>query len=356
MARIRDRVAYATFYCTRLKDESDKDPYFDAVQLLIYQILHRPSTCTQLGIPVLVFVVPHVSERRRNVFRSMGACVIELDYVPHPGIHPRRERWIDQLCKLRIFQQVSYDRILYLDADMLLTKSLDAIWSEPVSSQRYETRAEVEEDPARLLRIAPLPGQKLRPHAPESQQDRMSLPRMAPLPDKYLFVAVSDTYANRKPDPPVPCWYTALNSGFWLASPSLEMFEYYTSLLAFPDSYDSQYMEQGIFRYAHGDDGPMPWQQFERKWNVNWPRAEDLRCGTATLHDRFWITDEPWTEPELVQAWDEAVKEMQAFRRGMIVQDDASAVPGHERLSSGCSRSSRKYGSTSRRTSVECAA
>ncbi|KAK4956613.1 exostoses (multiple)-like 2 [Elasticomyces elasticus] len=328
MARIRDRVAYATFYCTRIKDESDEDPYFDAVQLIIYQILHNPSTCTQLGIPVLVFVVPHVSERRRNVFRSMGACVIELDYVPHPGIHPRRERWIDQLCKLRIFQQVSYDRILYLDADMLLTKSLDGIWSEPVSNQR------------------------LRSHASESQQDRISLPRVAPLPGKYLFVAVSDTYANRKPDLPTPCWYTALNSGFWLASPSLEMYEYYTSLLAFPDSYDSQYMEQGIFRYAHRDDGPMPWQQFERKWNVNWPRAEDLSCGTATLHDRFWITDEPWSEPELAQAWDEAMTEMQAFRQGM---DAALPSPGHERLNAACSRSSWKHDSTSRRTSVECA-
>ncbi|KAK5739281.1 exostoses (multiple)-like 2 [Elasticomyces elasticus] len=355
MARIQDRVAYATFYCTRLKDESDDDPYFDAVQLLIYQILHRPSTCTQLEIPVLVFVVPHVSERRRNVFRSMGACVIELDYVPHPGIHPRRERWIDQLCKLRIFQQVSYDRILYLDADMLLTKSLDGIWSEPVSSQKYETRAEVEEHSSGLLRIAPLPGQRLRPHASESQQDHMSFPRVASLPDRYLFVAVSDTYANRKPDPPTPCWYTALNSGFWLASPSLEMYQYYTSLLAFPDSYDSQYMEQGIFRYAHRDNGPMPWQRFERKWNVNWPRAGDLSCGTATLHDRFWIRDEPWVESELVQAWNEAVIEMQAFRRGMTVQDATFPVPGLERLNAGCSRSSWKHGSTSRRTSVECA-
>ena len=344
-----------TYYCTRLNDESDEDPYFDAVQVLIYQILHRPRTCTQLGIPLLVFVVPHISEARRDVFRSMGACVTELNYVAHPGIYPRRERWIDQLCKLRIFEQVHYDRILYLDADMLLTKSLDGIWSESVSDQRYETRVKIEEDPTRLLRIAPLPGQRLRSHAIESQQDRTSLPRVAPLPDKYLFVAVSDTYANRKPDPPTPCWYTALNSGFWLAAFSLEMYEYYSSLLAFPDSYDSQYMEQGIFRYAHRDDGPMPWQRFERKWNVNWPRAEDLSCGTATLHDRFWITDEPWVESELVQAWVEAVNEMQAFRRGLVVQDAACSAPGHERLSAGCSRSSWKHGSTSKRTSVECA-
>ena len=59
----------------------------------------------------------------------------------------------------------------------------------------------------------------------------------------------------------------------------------------------------------------MPWSKFEPgKWNVGWPRVEDLWRGTATLHDKFWITDEKWTEPVLVNLWDETMKEMLAFR------------------------------------------
>jgi alpha-N-acetylglucosamine transferase len=303
MARIHDKVAYATFYCTHLAEECDEDPYFDAVRLLIYQILHRPSTRTRLGIPLLVFVVPHVSEARRDVFRSTGASVIEMDYVrwwTNDWIRPRHERWIDQLCKLRIFEQVAYDRILYLDADMLLVKSLDGIWSEPVSNQRCKT--------------LPSEGQEGRTGSLFGEKTR--------LPDTYLFVGVADTYGSRKPDPPIPYFPEAINGGFWLASPSLEIFDYYISLLSIPDSFDSQYMEQGIFRHAHRKNGRMPWRKFEPgRWNVNWPRVDDLRHGTATLHEKLWITDEPWVEPELITLWDEAMNEMLVFHHGNIVQD-----------------------------------
>jgi alpha-N-acetylglucosamine transferase len=292
MARIHDKVAYATFYCTRLAEECVEDPYFDAVRLLIYQILHRPSTCTRLGIPLLVFVVPHVSETRRDVFRSEGAKVIEIDYVrwTNDWIHPRHERWIDQFCKLRIFEQVSYDRILYLDADMLLIKSLDGIWSEPVSNQRCKTRPS------------------------EGQEGHTSLSGKTRLPDTYLFVGVTDADGGKQPDLPKSMAAEAINGGFWLASPSLELFDFYISLLSVPESFDSGYMEQGIFRHAHRRNGPMPWRNFEpRKWNAIWTTVADLKHGTATLHDKFWITDEPWVEPELVNLWNEAMNEMLEF-------------------------------------------
>jgi alpha-N-acetylglucosamine transferase len=298
MARIRDKVAYATLYCTRLAEKCDEDPYFDAVRLLIYQILHRPLTCTRLSIPLLVFVVPHVPEARRDVFRSEGASVIEIDYVRWTSswIHPRHERWIDQLCKLRIFEQVSYDRILYLDADMLLVKCLDDIWSEPVSNQRCETTL--------------------------VEENHMNLSAARRLPDNYLFVGVADTDGGQKPDTPIHYDSEAINGGFWLASPSLEMFDYYISLLSIPDSFDSACMEQGIFRHAHRRNGRMPWRKFAPgKWNVSWPRVDDLKRGTATLHDKFWITDEPWVEPELVNLWNEAMNEMLAFHNGNVVRN-----------------------------------
>jgi hypothetical protein len=58
----------------------------------------------------------------------------------------------------------------------------------------------------------------------------------------------------------------------------------------------------------------MPLRKFEpRKWNAIWTTVADLRHGTATLHDKFWITDEPWVEPELVNLWNEAMNEMLEF-------------------------------------------
>jgi alpha-N-acetylglucosamine transferase len=289
-----DKVAYATFYCTRLVNTADPDPYFDAVKLLAYQILHRPSTRTKLGIPLLVFVVPHVPESRRAAFRSLGATVIEIDYVRWSGewIHPRRERWVDQMCKLRIFEQTDYDRILYLDADMLLIKSLDGIWSEPVADGWCTTRSN--DDP----RVSNEPA------------------GAAPLPEQYLFVGVPDSCPDHDRHHQIPHQSDLINGGFWLISPSQQLFDYYISLISIPGCFDSQYMEQGIFRHAHHGASRMPWKQFHPgKWNVNWPRIEDLHRGTATLHEKFWIIDEPWVEPELISLWVEAMEEMRQFER-----------------------------------------
>ena len=276
MAGIHDKVAYATLYCTRLANDCDEDPYFDAVRLLIYQILHRPSTCTRLEIPLLVFVVPHVSQSRRDVFRSEGASVIEVDYVrwTTDWIHPKHERWIDQFCKLRIFEQVAYDRILYLDADMLLVKPLDDIWSEPVSKQKCETGLY------------------------ENRTGRTSLSVEPRLPDTYLFVGVADTDRSQIPGSTILGDPEAINGGFWLASPSREIFDYYVSLLSVPGSFDSGCMEQGIFRYAHRRNGRMPWRKFETgKWNVTWPRVEDFKRGRqpCTINSGL-LTSHGWSE------------------------------------------------------------
>lgn len=197
---------------------------------------------------------------------------------------------------------------------MLLVKCLDGIWSEPAANQWCKTRRlrQQRRRRRRRRRGAESPEEGRGNHSSSSDDDKDK--ETAQLPDTYLFVGVPDTYGSRKPAPPIPSCPQSINGGFWLASPSLALFDYYTSLLSIPGSFDGQYMEQGLFRHAHRKHGPMPWQQFKKeKWNVNWPRLEDLRRGTATLHDRFWITDEGWEEPELVRLWNEGMREMLVF-------------------------------------------
>jgi alpha-N-acetylglucosamine transferase len=80
------------------------------------------------------------------------------------------------------------DRILYLDADMLLVKSLDGIWSEPVSNRRCKTSL--------------------------VEDNRMKLSGTTRLPDTYLFVGVADTDGGQKPDMPIRDDSEAINGGF----------------------------------------------------------------------------------------------------------------------------------------------
>jgi alpha-N-acetylglucosamine transferase len=106
-----------------------------------------------------------------------------------------------------------------------------------------------------------------------------------------------------------------MNGGFFLLRPSTQLFAYYVSLLNTPNVFDSGLMEQALLNLAHSGRGRMPWQAFEAgKWNVNWPRLQDVEGGVATLHDKFWAADnEKWIERKLVEQWWRVQGQMEGF-------------------------------------------
>ncbi|TID15566.1 Copper-transporting ATPase [Venturia nashicola] len=291
-----EKRAYATLLTTRITDPDQEDLYFTAVRVLSYQLLHQPETRTDLSIPFVVFVTPHVSAEKQAILADEGATVVTLELLePETNwVNPGEARFIDQFTKLRLFEQTQYEQILYLDADMLLTRSLDAIWNEPEAQQSSET----------------LP-------AARSWSD-LRLTGTSP-PCTYSIVGVSDTGGSEHPFPPPT--NLDMNGGFMLLRPSLHLFSYYVSILNTPHSFDSNLMEQALLNHAHRPDGRMPWKSFEPgRWNVNWPRLRDIEGGAASLHDKFWEgTNEVWIERVLVEKWWRAQGRMEGFwvaRRG----------------------------------------
>ncbi|KAE9965271.1 hypothetical protein BLS_007740 [Venturia inaequalis] len=282
--------AYATLLTTRITDPSQEDLYFTAVRVLSYQLLHQPSTRTNLSIPFVVFVTPHVSAEKRATLTDEGAVVVTLELLePETNwVNPGEARFIDQFTKLRLFEQMQYEQILYLDADMLLTRSLDAIWDEPEAQLIFET----------------LPGSR-------SWSD-LRLTGTSP-PCTYSIVGVSDTGGSEHTYPP-PAGID-MNGGFMLLRPSIPLFEYYVSILNTPNSFQSNLMEQALLNHAHKPDGQMPWKSLEPgKWNVNWPRLKDIQGGAATLHDKFWDGgNEVWIERVLVERWWRVQGQMEGF-------------------------------------------
>ncbi|KAI9785211.1 MAG: hypothetical protein M1839_000849 [Geoglossum umbratile] len=271
------KVAYATFLSTRIESETEDDPYFTAARVLTYQLLHHPQTRTRRNIPLLVLVPPHVSQRKRDVLSREGATIVPVQAVSPKDnwLSPASERWIDQFSKLRILELTDYDRILYMDNDMLLTKCLDDIFVEPRTQETQYTKnitSEIKEDEGSL-------------------------------PSTYLFVGVSDTGGGKHDAPPKEG--DDLNGGFWLTRPDLALFEYYLRVLDLPNRFDSTFMEQSLLTYAHRRTGNMPWRAFEMgRWNANWPNSKDHAYGTATLHDKFWDPEnESWIDRKLVEMW-----------------------------------------------------
>lgn len=272
------KYAFATFLSTRIDDESYDDPYFTATRVLAYQLLHQPETRTGQGTPLIVLVPPHVSESRRQILRDEGATVLVADLLTPQSwtAHPSEDRWIDQFTKLRLYGLTEYDRILYMDSDMLLTRSLDDVWDEDTVE------------------------------VPQKTQNHSSTAKNAELPADYVIAGVVD---NERPnrERPTPITPTSrLNAGFIVFKPDKALYNYYVKLLDLPKPvFQQSYMEMGLLNYAHRHDGPMPWAALPpERYSSNWPQFADVESGSATLHDKFWTAgNKDWIDRELVEMW-----------------------------------------------------
>jgi len=258
-APIPPRRAYATFLCSRQETES-YDDYFVATRVLTYQLLHDPETRTNLNIPLVVIVPPHIPNWKRNRLREDGADVVEVQDVESASdwVVPGNERYRDQFTKLRIFELVQYDQILYIDSDTLLVRCLDGIWNETVVGTHLTTK---------------LSGGLLDD--------------LGELPNSYSIIGVSDSGIK-----------DYMNGGFFMLHPNIELFDHYVSVLNTPGSFDPFFMEQALLNHVHSRDGQMPWAEFEKKsWSCQWPTQRDIETGCATLHDKFWIppSNTGWT-------------------------------------------------------------
>jgi alpha-N-acetylglucosamine transferase len=282
----QQRRAYATFFSSRVENDTVDDPYFTATRVLTYQFLHHPSTRSQLDIPFLVLVPPHITEYKRQVLRAEGATVVPIELlVPKNNtLNPSNTRWVDQFCKIRLFEMLQYDRILYLDTDMLLTKSLDGIWDEPAAQSVRTT----------------------------GTNESFIRSDEAPLPSTYLFTGVSDTGINHAFPPKEG---NDINGGFWLIRPDLTLYNYYLSLMEIEGRFDPTFMEQNMLSYAHRREGNMPWTAFPMgKWNANWPNSRDVDGGCASLHDKFWRADnQDWIDRRVVEMWWRMQGSMEGF-------------------------------------------
>lgn len=78
------------------------------------------------------------------------------------------------------------------------------------------------------------------------------------------------------------------SSGFMLAKPSIEMFNYYISLTKIEGRFRANALEQDLLNYAHRRDGPMPWMDVYYKWTTTWPSMKEYDAGAASLHEKWW--------------------------------------------------------------------
>jgi alpha-N-acetylglucosamine transferase len=202
----------------------------------------------------------YVAERKKNRLVKDGAEVIVVEKLSLEWAKVRKQ-WQDVLTKLRLFELVQFDKVLFLDSDTIIRNAWrDFRWP----------RGTITEEPWRQF------GKQVP--TDEGQQ-----------PSTYLFAGNAGSGGYDRVYPPPKG--NNFNAGCMVFRPSKEMFEYYSRLAKIKDRFPRRTPEQSLWSYAHRRDGNMPWKQLHHDWNVNWATWDDKEHGIASLHSKFWELD-----------------------------------------------------------------
>ncbi|KAK3172039.1 hypothetical protein OEA41_004123 [Lepraria neglecta] len=290
-------IAYLQGYSESNSTASnDEDVYYLGTRVLSYQLMYAPKTRTNTPIPFVVLVTEDVYGRKRARLEQDGAVVIQIEKVVTPKwVSTDHVQWTEQMKKPRVFQLTQYEKILYMDADMLITRRLDSIFEDESTA------------------LAPtLPSLHEKSHE-------------APLPTSYIPSAQMQQRPREHPYPPdkdsaPSSIYNYFCSGFWVGHPSEAVFEYYISVLNIEGRFDTSMMEQSLLNYAHRRDGPMPWRDFDYSWTSTYRTYKEYELGAGALHEKYWREDrgDAWSgQDKLREMWLRDREDMEGFYGAM---------------------------------------
>jgi alpha-N-acetylglucosamine transferase len=263
-----EKIAYALLMSDAADQSEDleNDHYFVAARIVIWQLLHNPSTKTTNGADVFVMVTPGVSESRIARLKKDGVQVRPVEVVHAPGDHwivPDAPRLRDMMAKIRLWEMVEYSRILFLDSDFVLRSSLDGVFNDP-RTQRVRT-------------------------LDKETSNYTQLEGEAPLPATYLLASLPETSDSNHDFPPTNINTPEyMNGGFFMLAPDLVMFEHFKSIMNIENSFNQKYMEQSLINYVHRKEGPMPWIETQEQWCIRYPNENDFEKGLVSMHEKWW--------------------------------------------------------------------
>ncbi|KAN0083887.1 Nucleotide-diphospho-sugar transferase [Elaphomyces granulatus] len=263
----KGRSAVVTFLASKFdggdNDTDDEDVYYIATRLLAYQLLHAPETRFLKPTPFIVLVTRDVRPSKRQRLMDDGAIIVEVDHVDH-NINLSKvsePRWVETFTKMQMFdpKHVPYDKALYVDADMVFTRPIDGIFEDNTT---FPTRS--------------LNGSE------QAQPDEGDLPQ------SFLMAATPESEKWDHAYPYTDSTISYFNSGFFVYSPSREIFNHYMNILGKPDLFFHWFPDQDLLNHVHRWGGPMPWQRLHFSWNLNWSNDNDIDGGMAALHVKWW--------------------------------------------------------------------
>ncbi|CAL5874783.1 uncharacterized protein PFLUO_LOCUS9085 [Penicillium psychrofluorescens] len=289
---LRTRYAVAIFIGTEIEAKEDatddEHMYYVGARTLVYQLLHAERTKFSSPVSVVIMVTKGVRESKRQRLRDDGAIVVEVEDVEH-SVEIVVGRYAEVFNKLRVFDPhvMPFEKVALLDADMVITRPLDAIFEDPAAQRLLVNRNAT----------SPL------------------APGLPPIPNSYVLASTPDIAYRPFGFPPnlaAEDKRDYFNAGVIVLSPSTELFKYYIAVLGRTELFDGFWPEQNLLNYVHRRDGPMPWGSLDLLWHLPGPTAADFEAGMAILHCKFWNPNsDPCQQSAVSRRW-----EMQGYWTG----------------------------------------
>ncbi|KAH7931120.1 glycosyltransferase family 8 protein [Leucogyrophana mollusca] len=250
-----------------------KTSYLPGVLVLDYTLRAVASR-----YPLLVMVTPSLPQEAKDVLNRKGISMKEVSSLQPPeGLHnlsSHDARFTDTWTKLRSFGLAEYDRIVLLDADMIVMRNMDELMDLDLPKNWIAA--------AHVCACNP---RKLKHYPPDW------------VPANCAYTPLE--HPSCLTSPPVitessPRPYTQLNSGLVVLDPSKELGEavvnhLFTSPSVSTWSFPDQDLLSDLFK---GKWKPLPWcyNALKTLMVIHKPlwRDEEIRC----LH--YILADKPW--------------------------------------------------------------
>ncbi|WVQ77325.1 hypothetical protein IAR50_007009 [Cryptococcus sp. DSM 104548] len=229
----------------------DIPEYFTSTCVLLYSLRHSPITRD----PSKLFFV-HVTDLTPpewvEKLYSLGASIVHTPMVQGLPERPTERRYRDMYTKLAMWNMTQFSRILFLDADHIVLKSLEGIWDDSAS--------QAENGVAAL-------GAGTRGYMPE---------------------------------------YGYFSAGFMMVRPDENLFKDMLGTTGF----NPQWREQALLNKYFVQSGTRPWGRLDGKYQRIQPTFKHVEDGIHALHEKVW---EEGIDDRIRAIWFEKLEEAESF-------------------------------------------
>ncbi|MGP3593693.1 glycosyltransferase family 8 protein [Vagococcus sp. WN89Y] len=244
------------------------------------EALARSLRATDSRWPLVVMVTESIDETTRQRLRDVACIVRDVPVIgPNPALAHRyaNARFAEVWSKLAVWTLTDYQRVAFLDADMLVVKNMDELFSQPLAQ-----------------------GTIAACHACRCNPQRIASYPASWKPENCYYSWCTDDQMHASPPPTVDNY---LNGGFLLLTPDAAVYQQMLAQLAEKeDISDYVFAEQDFLNEFFKDR----WQPLHYGYNALKTLAQQhpQMWNLARVKNIHYIIDKPWEKrPEPGDKW-----------------------------------------------------